>query len=55
LVKDVEPAVRLFAPDAASGTKILKLLRADRDLLELFAVRGRNMTRYAARKAESKL
>jgi hypothetical protein len=55
LVKDAEPAVRLFAPDAASAAKALKLLRADRDLLELFAVRGRNMTRYAARKVELKL
>ena len=55
LAKDAEPAVRIFAQDPASASKALKLIRADRDLLELFAVRGRAMTRYANRKAELKL
>lgn len=56
LAQDAEPAVRLFAgADAASAAKALKLLRADRDLLELFAVRGRNMTAYAERKKALKL
>jgi len=49
LLKDAEPAVAAFAgPEKRAET--LKRLRLDRDLLEYFAVRGRNMTAHNAAK-----
>jgi hypothetical protein len=49
LLKDAEPAVAAFAgPEKQAET--MKWLRLDRDLLEYFAVRGRNMTAYKAAK-----
>jgi hypothetical protein len=51
LLKDAEPAVLAFTtPDKLEATN--NQLRLDRGLLELFAVRGRNMTAYAARKTQ---
>jgi hypothetical protein len=51
LLKDVEPAVnRLAKPGEANA--IAQLLRPDRNLLELMAARGRNMTAYVNRKRE---
>ena len=49
LLKDAEPAVAAFA-GAEKQAEPLKRLRLDRDLLEYFAVRGRNMTAYNATK-----
>jgi hypothetical protein len=46
LLKDAGPAI------AGMPAKVRDLLRLDRQLLELYAVRGRNMSAYAARKAE---
>jgi len=43
LLRDAEHAVAAFVP-ADKQDAILMLLRLDRALLELFAVRGRNMT-----------
>ena len=49
MLKDAEPAVAAFAgPEKQAET--MKWLRLDRDLLEYFAVRGRNMTAYNAAK-----
>jgi hypothetical protein len=49
LLKDAEPAVLAFTtPDKLEVTN--NQLRLDRGLLELFAVRGRNMTAYNAAK-----
>ena len=49
LLKDAEPAMAAFAsPEKRAETS--KRLRLDRDLLEYFAVRGRNMTAYNAAK-----
>jgi hypothetical protein len=49
LVKEAEPAVAAIAKPGEQ-TKIMGLLRLDRQLLELMAVRGRNITGYANRK-----
>jgi hypothetical protein len=48
LLKDAEPAIAGMRDPA----KTRNLLRLDRQLLELFASRGRNISRYTARKAE---
>ena len=49
MLKDAEPAMAAFAgPERQAET--MKWLRLDRDLLEYFAVRGRNMTAYNAAK-----
>jgi hypothetical protein len=48
LLKDAEPAIASM-PDPA---KTRNLLRLDRRLLELYAVRGRAISFYANRKAE---
>jgi hypothetical protein len=49
LLKDAEPAVAAFAgPEKQAET--MKWLRLNRDLLEYFAVRGRNMAAYKAAK-----
>jgi hypothetical protein len=45
-MKDAGPAI------ARMPAKARDLLRLDRKLLELYAVRGRNMSPYAARKAQ---
>jgi hypothetical protein len=50
LLKEAERAVAATAKPG-EGPKILSLLRLDRQLLELMAIRGRNITAYAARKA----
>ena len=49
-----EPAVAAFVP-ADKQDAILMLLGLDRALLELFAVRGRNMTAYHTAKAKDGL
>ena len=51
LLRDAERAVTAFVP-ADKQDAILMLLRLDRALLELFAVRGRNMTAYHTAKAK---
>ena len=51
LLKDAEPGVAAFVP-ADKQDEILMLLRLHRALLELFAVRGRNMTAYRTAKAK---
>lgn len=50
LVKDAEPAVRAIAEDQKTATTMLKLIRADRKLLELFASRGQARQAYQASK-----
>jgi hypothetical protein len=50
LVKEAGPAVAAIA-QPGEQTKTMSLLRLDRQLLELMAVRGRNITAYANRKA----
>jgi hypothetical protein len=47
-LKDAEPAITGLRDPA----KIKNLLRLDRQLLELYASCGRNMTAYTKRKAE---
>ena len=54
LLRDAERAVTAFVP-ADKQDAILMLLRLDRALLELFAVRGRNMTAYHTTKAKDGL
>jgi hypothetical protein len=51
LLKEAEPAVAAIAKPGEQ-TKIMSLLRLDRQALELMAVRGRNITGYANRKAQ---
>jgi hypothetical protein len=51
LLKEAEPAVAAITKPGEQ-TKFMSLLRLDRDLLELLAVRGRNIAAYAARKAQ---
>jgi hypothetical protein len=46
LLQDAGPAI------ADMPAKVRGLLRLDRQLLELYSVRGRNMSAYAARKAQ---
>jgi len=48
LLRDPEPVVASMRDPA----NIKNLLRLDRQLLELYASRGRNISRYTARKAE---
>jgi hypothetical protein len=47
LLKEAEVAVNHFV-EPGKHADTLKLLRLDRKLLEIYAVRGRNMTAYAA-------
>ena len=54
LLRDAELAIAAFVP-ADKQDAILMLLRLDRALLELFAVRGRNMTAYHTTKAKDGL
>jgi len=54
LLRDAEHAVAAFVP-ADKQDAILMLLGLDRALLELFAVRGRNMTAYHTAKAKDGL
>jgi len=54
LLKDAELAVAIFA-DPEKQAETMKWLRLDRDLLEYFAVRGRNMTAYNAAKERYRL
>ena len=54
LLRDAELAIAAFVP-ADKQDAILMLLRLDRALLELFAVRGRNMTAYHTAKAKDGL
>ena len=49
MLKEADPAVSAFA-GADKQAETMKWLRLDRDLLEYFAVRGRNMTAYKAAK-----
>jgi hypothetical protein len=49
LLKEAEPAVTAIAKPGEQA-KFMSLLRLDRHLLELLAVRGRNMTAYSKRK-----
>ena len=51
LLKEAEPAVAAIAKPGEQ-TKMMNALRLDRNLLELMAVRGRNLTGYAARKSQ---
>jgi len=51
LLKEAEPAVAAIAKPG-EHTKIMSLLRLDRNLLEIMAVRGRNITAYSNRKAQ---
>src|SRR5260370_42063176 len=51
LLKEAELAVAAIAKPG-EHTKIMSLLRLDGGLLELMAVRGRNITAYANRKAQ---
>ena len=51
LLRDAERAVAAFVP-ADKQDEILMLLRLDRGLRELLAVRGRNMTAYHTAKAK---
>jgi hypothetical protein len=51
LIREAEPAVNALA-EPSERQKVLKLLRLDRQLLELMAVRGQGMTAYAARKRQ---
>jgi hypothetical protein len=51
LLKEAEPAVAAIAKPGEQ-TKMMSLLRLDRNLLELMAVRGRNLTGYANRKSQ---
>jgi hypothetical protein len=51
LWKEAEPAVAAIAKPGEQ-TKMMSLLRLDRNLLELMAVRGRNLTGYANRKSQ---
>jgi hypothetical protein len=51
LLNEAEPAVAAIAKPS-EHTKMMSLLRLDRELLELMAVRGRNITAYGNRKAE---
>jgi hypothetical protein len=51
LLKEAEVAVNHFV-EPGNRADTLKLLRLDRNLLEIYAVRGRNMTSYMQRKAE---
>jgi hypothetical protein len=48
-LKEAEPAVAAIAKPG-EHTKIMSLLRLDRKMLELMAVRGRNITAYGNRK-----
>jgi hypothetical protein len=50
LLKEGEVVVSTFV-EPGERTKTLKLLRLDRHLLELYAVRGRNIAGYTAAKA----
>jgi hypothetical protein len=50
-LKEAEPAVAATAKPGEHA-RIMSLLRLDRDLLELMAVRGRNMMAYTNRKAQ---
>ena len=50
MLKDAEIAVRALA-EPSKRTETLKMLRLDRTLLEHYAVRGKAMMAYAARKA----
>lgn len=50
LIAEAEPAIRQYAQTSEAQTKLRKLLRADRGILETFALRGRQMTAYAERK-----
>ena len=45
----MSPAVAIFA-GSEKQAETMKRLRLDRDLLEFFAVRGRNVTAYNAAK-----
>ncbi len=49
LIADAMPAVDAYA-EPENRAEMLQLLRCDRRLLETFAVRGRNLSAYAARK-----
>jgi hypothetical protein len=51
LLKEAEPAVAAIAKPG-EHTKVMSLLRLDRNLLELMAVRGRNLSGYANRKSQ---
>ena len=50
LVKDAEPAINHLV-EPAKRAEAFKLVRCDRRLLEMYALRGRAMTAYADRKA----
>jgi hypothetical protein len=51
LLEEAEPAVAAIAKPG-EHTKVMSLLRLDRNLWELMAVRGRNLTGYANRKSQ---
>jgi hypothetical protein len=51
LLRDAEPAVNASI-EPGKRAETMKLLRCDRRLLELYAVKGRNRTAYANRKAQ---
>ena len=51
LIQDAQPALDAIA-EPGKRHEMAKLLRLDRQLLELLAVRGRNMSSYSARKRE---
>jgi hypothetical protein len=51
LLKEAEPAVAAIAKPGEQ-TKMMSVLRLDRNLLELMAVRSRNLTGYANRKSQ---
>ena len=51
LLKDAQPAVDASV-EPAKRAEIMQLLRCDRRLLELFAVKGRNRSAYSSRKAQ---
>jgi hypothetical protein len=51
LLKDAQPAVDASV-EPGKRAETMKLLRCDRQLLELYAVRGRNLSAYSSRKAQ---